>query len=145
MFEPEKERPKEPLETWIMCKADGATERLADIMPSFVGRIGFSACKINDGYIADVIIGDILHRIRGYMEVLIYTDRTRDQLKEVLDCKDPRNRPPIRRVTEEELEAIAHLPRKQMGGIDFIQYHTEEDLQKKLAEKEVCEITKKPM
>lgn len=119
-----------------MCKADDATGRLADFVPSLVERIGFSARNINDGYIADVIIGDTLHRIHGYMEVLIYTDRTRDQLKEVLDHKDPGKRLSIRRVTDEELEAIAKLPRKDMGGVYFIQYHTEEDLKKKLAAKE---------
>lgn len=119
-----------------MCKAGDATGRLADFVPSLVGRIGFSARNINDGYIADVIIGDTLHRIHGYMEVLIYTDRTRDRLKEVLEHKDPGKRPSIRRVTEEELEEIAKLPRKEMGGMDVIQCHTEEDLKKKLAAKE---------
>lgn len=119
-----------------MCKADDAGGRLADFVPSLVERIGFSARKINDGYIADVIIGDTLHRIRGYMELLIYTDRTRERLKEVLEHKDLRKRPPIRRVTEKELEAIAELPRKEMGGMTVIQYHKEEDLKKMKNQKE---------
>ena len=135
MLAPQKERPKEPIETWIMCRADNATSRLADIAMTLSQNLGCSIHDIKDGFIGDVIIGDTLHKIRGRMEMLIYTEQTREHILEVLEHKDPGKRPPIRRVTEEELEAIAKLPPIDIGGMKLNGYQTEEDLRKKLAER----------
>lgn len=117
----------QPIDTWVMTASDDDRGSIETGMMT----IGGSIENVKQFYKRRIKVHGVIRDIRGRMEVVIRSPRELEEIEHRLN--DRRKHPGVRRVSGDELAAIAALdadPKnwRELGGIRMFDQPSDEDL-----------------
>jgi len=107
---PSEEKPKEPIETWVMTRSDDAKGDFYSMMSG----LGGSTKEVDPYYTREIEVHGEVRTIRGRLLLTISSPKEREDMLDRLARTE--KKVGLRRVTDEELAAIAEVERHAYTG-----------------------------
>lgn len=107
---PPEEKPKDPIETWVMTSVDNATSDFYSLMSG----LGGNTREVDPYYVREIEINGQVRTIRGRLLLLIHSQKEREDMLDKL--AQTQKKMGLRRVTDAELAAIAKIEKHAYTG-----------------------------